>query len=1211
MCLAAAAGLQAQTPSGATINSVPYTETFDTYGTHSYGGGYPYPTYWTKLASDTTSNFPFISPSRTHSGVGALYFSSGYQGYVYAIMPMISSTLNMDDLRLTFWAEPSSVGHRVIVGLMSDTASIASFTALDTIEPSSGSVFEYFRVNLTNHSTAGRYVAFKVACNPTTGYGNLMFIDDVVLENIPDCDMPASLTAAAAGNATSALLTWDNATSSDNAWQLYYKTATDSIYDSIVISTNPYTLTGLQASTTYNIHLRTVCSTSLSPATADVTYTTPCETVSLPYSQNFENLAANDDIPSCMSIVGTSSKFNTYTATTTHRRHPHGGNGFASFKYGCNNHLFLPAVELTAGTQYMFSFYYATDGESGWQKLEAKLFGSASAADSIMMIGNGVYNATDTAYTLYNGFFTPATDGTYYIGIYCKANSSPWYLCIDDISLTEMASSDTVPPAFVDVTDSSTGVTAVRLHAIYTPGANVTVTAHGFAYKTGDTTAYTFVDASSWSDSTMQADLTGLVSNGTTYEYKAYIAYSSDAEPDTVFSATNTFQTGCAAVTTFPYDEGFDGTGIPECYTQEQVSGNASWTVSSSYASQYASSCFLYLSAIGTGHTTRLVTPELDMRALTLPVLSFSYISTNATGSVDSLYVLYRHSDSAAWSVLARLGEATTWSASRCVLPRPGNKCQIAFEGHLRHANGIGLDSIRVYDNMSAVIYDTTLAAICPGSSYDFRGTALTQDGIYFDTIGADTIHMLVLSHNPDNMQMDGNIVADMTGLLTGTNTYEIVNSANGTVGSTGEYYKNYVSNGLVFAGITMYGGMMPIGWGPSNLTSTTDAYSGYIVSASHGGKDGAGDTYLTGYYSDYGATPPHCTVAKQDMTDFQPVEVWVNNSLSAYNYMSGSWPTGSNHWEKLNIVGYDSNNDSVASASIFLGMGDSVLSQWTAVDLSAFPSVSMVRFYLSSDDLMYGYLNVPSYFCIDNFTIAGTGAIIDTAVICEGDSYTFGSNNLAAAGIYYDTVANQYGCDSLAILNLTVKPISTATTEDHFCDGTTYVFGGTTITEGGVYTDTLTNVQGCDSIVTLTLAMYPASAYSFTDTLLNGSYSYEGNTYTEAGTYTIELTNQYGCDSIVTLTLVEAATSGIAAPGSAMLRLYPNPSHDIVYVEMAVGDAPCSIAIYDLHGRCMMLVSADGSTPACIDISALPRGAYMVKVSDSLDKRVARLIVE
>jgi hypothetical protein len=59
---------------------------------------------------------------------------------------------------------------------------------------------------------------------------------------------------------------------------------------------------------------------------------------------------------------------------------------------------------------------------------------------------------------------------------------------------------------------------------------------------------------------------------------------------------------------------------------------------------------------------------------------------------------------------------------------------------------------------------------------------------------------------------------------------------------------------------------------------------------------------------------------------------------------------------------------------------------------------------------------------------------------------------------------------------NLLLLPSSIASepTRDTICAGETYTWNGNTYTKPGSYTDTLTNIYGCDSIVTLHLEVLP-----------------------------------------------------------------------------------------------------------------------------------------
>ena len=86
----------------------------------------------------------------------------------------------------------------------------------------------------------------------------------------------------------------------------------------------------------------------------------------------------------------------------------------------------------------------------------------------------------------------------------------------------------------------------------------------------------------------------------------------------------------------------------------------------------------------------------------------------------------------------------------------------------------------------------------------------------------------------------------------------------------------------------------------------------------------------------------------------------------------------------------------------------------------------------------------------------------------------------------------------------------------DTICANSSIVFNGQTVTTAGVYKDTLTSVTGCDSLVTLNLALKATASSSFSDSLCpRGSYLFNGQTLTQAGIYNDTLTAANGCDSV------------------------------------------------------------------------------------------------
>ncbi len=99
------------------------------------------------------------------------------------------------------------------------------------------------------------------------------------------------------------------------------------------------------------------------------------------------------------------------------------------------------------------------------------------------------------------------------------------------------------------------------------------------------------------------------------------------------------------------------------------------------------------------------------------------------------------------------------------------------------------------------------------------------------------------------------------------------------------------------------------------------------------------------------------------------------------------------------------------------------------------------------------------------------------SAVICEGQSYTLGAQTLSTTGTYSEMFTTATGCDSLVQLFLTISNSLESTYGDSICEGESYTFGTQTLTTSGVYTENFPNAQGCDSLVTLELEVLDCEA--------------------------------------------------------------------------------------------------------------------------------------
>ena len=164
-------------------------------------------------------------------------------------------------------------------------------------------------------------------------------------------------------------------------------------------------------------------------------------------------------------------------------------------------------------------------------------------------------------------------------------------------------------------------------------------------------------------------------------------------------------------------------------------------------------------------------------------------------------------------------------------------------------------------------------------------------------------------------------------------------------------------------------------------------------------------------------------------------------------------------------------------------------------------------------------------------FHMPNTGS--ETYNGCAGDGYS-----VTVGGTVYnegnpsgtEVLTNSFGCDSIVTIDLMYGLAGSGNENYIGCSGDGYsvVVGGTTYNEGLPFgTETLTGINGCDSVVTVLLVFNPTSTGTETYSGCQGdgySVVVNGNTYDETTPNGVEvLTGYQGCDSTVTITLTFA----------------------------------------------------------------------------------------
>ncbi len=175
------------------------------------------------------------------------------------------------------------------------------------------------------------------------------------------------------------------------------------------------------------------------------------------------------------------------------------------------------------------------------------------------------------------------------------------------------------------------------------------------------------------------------------------------------------------------------------------------------------------------------------------------------------------------------------------------------------------------------------------------------------------------------------------------------------------------------------------------------------------------------------------------------------------------------------------------------------------------------------------------------NLEIASTIEVSLSASICQGETFSFGTQTLSIPGRYVNDFTNPFGCDSTTTLDLSVNASYHDLIEAVICKGETYKLNDILYDTDGIYIDSLQTTLGCDSIVSLNLtvsapepALGPNREFCpelDTIFLFPGNFSFylwnDGSVSSQlrvesAGLYYVQVTDQFGCKGIDSISLME-----------------------------------------------------------------------------------------
>ena len=229
---------------------------------------------------------------------------------------------------------------------------------------------------------------------------------------------------------------------------------------------------------------------------------------------------------------------------------------------------------------------------------------------------------------------------------------------------------------------------------------------------------------------------------------------------------------------------------------------------------------------------------------------------------------------------------------------------------------------------------------------------------------------------------------------------------------------------------------------------------------------------------------------------------------------------------------------------------------------------------------------------------------------MCLGDTLTFGNQVFYFPGTYYDSLTASNGCDSLITYVVSNAQISTANYNFHMCFGDTLIFGNYIVTSPGIYLDTATGFNGCDSIATYNISLHPSPLVSILEANNNLTANISGGTppYTylwntgetsfmisplNNGTYTLIVTDANGCQSISSNYVVNFVNVNIQKLNEYDLIVFPNPTQNGITIDFQNYNGKIKSILFDLDGKVVLYEEEN-----YIDLKHLSNGMYYLRIS-------------
>src|SRR6266498_544880 len=246
-----------------------------------------------------------------------------------------------------------------------------------------------------------------------------------------------------------------------------------------------------------------------------------------------------------------------------------------------------------------------------------------------------------------------------------------------------------------------------------------------------------------------------------------------------------------------------------------------------------------------------------------------------------------------------------------------------------------------------------------------------------------------------------------------------------------------------------------------------------------------------------------------------------------------------------------------------------------------------------------------------------------DTTVCSNAVPFTWNGISITAAGDYPYTTKSSAGCDSTITLHVSVVNTVTANKDTTVCSNAVpFTWNGISVTAAGDYPYTTKSAAGCDSTITLHVSVVNTVTASKDTTVCSNAvpFTWNGISVTAAGDYPYTTKSSAGCDSTITLHVAVVNVINVTKDTTVCSNAVPFTWNGISIT--AAGDYPyttkssagCDSTI-TLHVSVVNTVTANKDTTVCsnavpftwngISVTAAGDYPYLTKSSAGCDSTI------